>query len=228
MTDQMGNYWLPTKLEEFHSRFPDLRLEVVMENRDLDLFKREADIAVRFGRPTQLDLVVRKSIDYHYGFYASTAYLEKYGHPGTLKDLPSHKLISYDETIFKNASLSRLESIFGESNILQRYSSNAGIISALKQGLSLSVAGCCFADTEQGLEIIMPERFDYAFNAWVVTHADLFKSAGIKAVFYFLIEKLSEDQDFFRCAITWLSLIDQGNILCYWYFSSAHIFSSLV
>ncbi|MFT7459008.1 MAG: DNA-binding transcriptional LysR family regulator [Planctomycetota bacterium] len=197
MTDQMGNYWLPTKLPEFHARYPGLRLEVVVENRTLDLFKREADIAVRFGRPHQLDLVVRKSINYHYGFYASTTYLEKHGRPESLKDLPAHRFISYDETIFRNAALTRLEGIFGESNILQRYTSNSGIISALKQDLGLSVVGCYFADKEPSLERLMPERFDYSFEAWLVTHADLYKSARIKVVFDFIFEKLAEDQEFF-------------------------------
>jgi len=195
MTDQMGNYWLPTKLAEFHNRFPGLRLEVVVENRTLDLFKREADIAVRFGRPQQLDLVVRKSIDYHYGLYASSAYLDKHGRPESLKDLPNHHFISYDETIFSNAALKRLEAMIGENNILQRYTSNSGIISALKQDLGLSAVGCYFADKEPELERLMPETFDYAFNAWVITHADLYKSARIKAVFDFLIEKLAEDAD---------------------------------
>lgn len=195
MTDQMGNYWLPTKMPEFHARFPGLRVEVVVENRNLDLFKREADIAVRFSRPQQLDLVVRKSINYLYGLYASTAYLEKHGRPRTLKDLKNHSFISYDVTIFNNAALKRLEEMIGEKNILQRYTSNSGIISALKQDLGLSAVGCYFADKEPALERLMPERFDYGFNAWVVTHVDLFKSARIKAVFDFLVEKLAEDAD---------------------------------
>ncbi len=193
MTDQMGNYWLPTKLAEFHARFPGLRLEVVVENRTLDLFKREADIAVRFRRPQQLDLVIRKSINYHYGLYASTAYLDKHGRPRTFKDLQNHHFISYDETIFNNAALKRLEGIFGEANILQRYTSNTGVINALKQDFGLSPVGCYFADKEDALERLMPEQLDHAFTAWVVTHADLFKSARIKAVFDFLIEKLAED-----------------------------------
>ena len=197
MTDQMGNSWLPGKLEEFHRRFPGLRLEIVVENRNLDLFKREADIAVRFGRPHQLDLVVRKSINYHYGLYASAEYIEKHGRPNSLKDLPKHRFISYDETIFSNLALKRLESIFGEANILQRYTSNTGIMNSLKHGLGLSVTGCFFAAQEPTLERLMPEHFDYGFDAWVVTHTDLFKNARIKAVFDFLIEKLGEDTDLF-------------------------------
>ncbi|NKB36856.1 MAG: LysR family transcriptional regulator [Gammaproteobacteria bacterium] len=193
MTDQMGNYWLPTKLSEFRQRYPGLRLEIVVENRTLDLFKREADIAVRFSRPQQLDLVVRKSIDYHYGFYASKSYLENHDRPESLKDLKNHSFISYDETIFSNAALKRLENLIGEQNIVQRYTSNSGVINALTQNLGLSVVGCYFADQDERLERLMPTQFDYSFNAWVVTHADLFKSARIKAVFDFLVEKLAED-----------------------------------
>lgn len=197
MTDQMGNYWLPSKLAEFQLRYPGLRLEIVVENRTLDLYRREADIAVRFGRPQQLELVVRKSIAYHYGLYAASAYLDQHGRPRSLKSLAKHQFISYDETIFNNTALKRLESVFGADRIRQRYTSNSGIISALRQGLGVGAVGCYFADREPALERVMPENFNYSFNAWVVTHADLFKSARIKAVYDFLVETLAADTDLF-------------------------------
>ncbi len=112
-----------------------------------------------------------------------------------LKDLANYHFISYDETIFSNAALKRLEALIGEDNIIQRYTSNSGIISALNQDLGLSVVGCYFADKEEALERLMPRTFDHAFNAWVITHADLYKSARIKVVFDFLNEKLAEDAD---------------------------------
>jgi DNA-binding transcriptional LysR family regulator len=197
MTDLMGNYWLPAKLSEFHERFPGLCLEIVVENRNLDLIKREADLAIRMSRPQQLDLVVRKSINIHYGLYASSKYLQRYGRPVKPKDFKQHYFISYDESIFNNAGLKRLEAIFGEAHILQRYTSTAGVLAALKQSLGLGAVGCYFSDKEGDLERIMSEQFDYSFDAWVATHADLYKSARIKAVFNFLIEKLAEDADLF-------------------------------
>lgn len=212
MTDQMGNIWLPGKLSEFHSRHPGLRLEIVVENRTLDLFKREADIAVRFARPQQLDLVVRKSVDFHYGLYASSSYLQQHGRPRSMRDLPDHRFISYDETIFNNAALKKLERVFGERNILQRYTSNTGIVNAVKQSAGLSAVGCFFADAESDFERLMPDVFDYAFNAWVVTHVDLFKSARIKLVFDFLIEKLAEDADKFAGKSAIAASSDQGKM----------------
>jgi DNA-binding transcriptional LysR family regulator len=140
---------------------------------------------------------MRKSINCQYGFYASAEYLDLHGRPSSLKDLPKHRFISYDETIFNNPALKHLEGIFGESNIIERYTTNTGIMNAFKHGLGLSVVGCYFADQEPTLERLMPERFDYGFHAWVITHTDLFKSARIKAVFDFLIEKLAEDASLF-------------------------------
>lgn len=197
MTDLMGNYWLPTRLAEFHQRFPGLRLEIVVENRNLDLVKREADIAIRMSRPQQLDLVVRKSIKFNFGLYASLDYLQTHGWPEKLQDFRHHYFISYDETIFNNAALKRLEAVFGDKHILQRYTSNAGILAALNQHSGLGAIGCYFADKAENLRRIMPEQFDYAFDVWVATHIDLYKSARIKIVFDFLIEKLAEDADLF-------------------------------
>ena len=197
MTDQMGTNWLPSKLTEFHQRFPGLRLEVVVENRTLDLFKREADIAVRFARPQQLDLVVRKSAQFHYGLYASKNYLDSYGRPESMRELAGHHFVSYDETIFNLPALKKLEKLFGEKNILQRYTSNSGVVSAVQQGNGIGAIGCFFADTRDNLERIMPDTFDYSFDAWVVTHVDLFKSARIKTVFNFLVEKITEDSERF-------------------------------
>ena len=70
--------------------------------------------------------------------------------------------------LFSNPALKRLESIFGEANILQRYTSytsNTGIMNSLKRGLALSVISCFFAAQERTLERLMSEHFDYGFDA---------------------------------------------------------------
>ena len=67
-------------------------------------------------------------------------------------------------------------------------------MNALQQDAGIGAIGCFFADTRDNLERIMPSTFDYAFDAWVVTHVDLFKSARIKIVFDFLVEKIEEDK----------------------------------
>lgn len=197
LTDMMGNRWLPGKLAEFYARFPGLRLEIVVENRTLDLIKREADVAVRFARPQQLDLVTRRAIPVRYGLYAASDYLAEYGRPAHVRDLRQHYFVSYDESIFSNASLKRLEKLFGPERVLYRSTSNEGVLAAIKEGVGLGLAACYFAEQGHGLERLMATKLDHAFEAWVVTHEDLYQNARIRIVFDFLIEKLLEDAALF-------------------------------
>jgi DNA-binding transcriptional LysR family regulator len=196
-TDMMGNVWLPSKLPEFYQRYPNMRLEILIDNRNLDLIRREADLAIRFARPQQLDLVTRKSIDFYYGLYASKDYLKKNGYPQSFRDLKQHYFVSYDETIFQISHLKRVEKLVGRNQILHRSSSVSGVLEAIKQGVGIGITGCYFSDMENTLERIFPSRFNVSFTAWLVTHADLYKSARIKAVFDFLYEKLEEESILF-------------------------------
>ena len=197
LTDMMGSRWLPARLPEFYRRYPGLRLEVAVDNRSLDLVRREADIAVRFARPRQLDLVARRSVRFHYGLYAAGDYLDRFGRPQHMRDFKQHFFVSYDEAVHRNATLKRLEKLIGLERILHRSSSNAGVLAAMKEGVGLGIAACYFADQEPQLERLLARQFDYSFEIWVVTHVDIYKSARIKAVFDFLIEYLDKDADLF-------------------------------
>ncbi len=198
MTDMMGNHWLPEKLPEFYRRFPGLRLEVVVENRYLDLIRREADIAIRFGRPEQLDLVIRRSVDVYYGLYASQGYLEKSGTPKNIRDLRTHFFVSYDETVFQIRKLKRVEKMVGYDRILNRSTTLEGVFQTVRKGVGIGITGCYFSDKDPQLVRVLADRFNVAFPVWVVTHAELFKSARIKAVYNFIVEKLEEDAGPFK------------------------------
>lgn len=198
LTDMLGVKWLPSKLPEFYGRFPGLRLELVVENRTLDLIKREADIAIRFARPKQLDLVTRRTVDFHYGLYASHGYIGQHGQPGNIRDFKQHYFVSYDETVFQIPQLKRLEKMVGGHRIVYRSTSISGILAAVEEGIGIGITSCYISDTRTGLQRLQPDRFDFSFTAWVTTHADLFKSTRIKSVFDFLVEKLEEDKLLFR------------------------------
>lgn len=193
LTDQMGHRWLPGLLPELQRRYPGLRIEAAVDQRTLDLVRREADIAVRFSRPQQLDLVARRVASYHYGLYAARDYLERRGRPRTVRDLRGHDFVSYDESIIRYAELQKIERLFGPDRVVHRASGGLGVLAAVGSGLGLGICGCYFADAEPGLQRLLTERFDFPFDTWVVTHADIYRSARIRAVFDFLVEHLEGD-----------------------------------
>ena len=81
LIEDLGIQWIPQKLNEFHKEFPQLAIEVNIDNRNVDLLRREADIAIRLARPEQADLICRKAGMLHFGLYASQSYLDEYGIP---------------------------------------------------------------------------------------------------------------------------------------------------
>ena len=74
---------------------PEMEIELVFDDKELDLSTRQADIGIWARRPKKLNYIQKKLIDIHYHIYGSTKYLEQYGHPKTVSELNKHKFISY-------------------------------------------------------------------------------------------------------------------------------------
>ena len=74
---------------------PEIEIELIFDDKELDLSTRQADIGIWMRRPKQLNYIQKKLIDINYHIYGSAKYLEQYGHPKNLSDLNKHKFISY-------------------------------------------------------------------------------------------------------------------------------------
>ena len=90
-----GTTWLTPRIKEFMSLHPEIEVELIFDDKELDLSTRQADIGIFMRRPKQLNYIQKKLIDLHYHIYGSTKYLEKYGHPKSVRDLDKHKFITY-------------------------------------------------------------------------------------------------------------------------------------
>ena len=90
-----GTHWLTPRIEEFMRLNPEVEIELIFEDKELDLSTRQADIGIFMRRPKQLNYIQKKLIDLNYHIYGSPKYLEKYGYPKTINDLNKHKFISF-------------------------------------------------------------------------------------------------------------------------------------
>ena len=93
----LGSTWLATRVNEFLDLYPGISLELNLQDGDLDIGMREADVAIRLRAPTQPDLIQRKLFTVHFRVYASTSYVDRYGRPRSLEDLDNHRLIVFGE-----------------------------------------------------------------------------------------------------------------------------------
>ena len=92
-TVAFGSVWLTPRIKEFNDHYPEIALSLVLDDSELDLGMREADVAIRMVPPRQPNLVQRHLITLHYHIYATPAYLRKHGMPKTPSDLDAHQII---------------------------------------------------------------------------------------------------------------------------------------
>jgi DNA-binding transcriptional LysR family regulator len=94
----IGTGWLTPRLGQFLDLYPEIRIQLIMTDEELDLGMREADVALRLRAPQQPDLIRRRLFTVHYHLYASPEYLKHHGQPRSLDDLEGHRLLSYAVT----------------------------------------------------------------------------------------------------------------------------------
>lgn len=88
-----GTLWLVPRLPRLYAKYPDLKIDLILEERVLDLPMREADVAIRMKEPAQSDLIRRRLLNIRMRLYATQQYLAQAGTPRNFDDLTRHRLI---------------------------------------------------------------------------------------------------------------------------------------
>ncbi len=107
----IGSTWLASRISEFVKLYPTIQVEIRLNDAELDLAMREADVAIRMHRPVQSEMIQRKLFTMHFHIYASKAYLDENGTPQTIDDLDQHQMVTFGEPV---------PSYLGDINFLER------------------------------------------------------------------------------------------------------------
>ena len=94
-----GSIWLSPILKEFHELFPDIDITLMVDDRELDLAMREADVAIRMYPSKHPDLIQFPLAQLKNSIFASNDYLRDHGIPETIADLQHHRLIGYPKNM---------------------------------------------------------------------------------------------------------------------------------
>ncbi len=92
-TTGFGTMWLAPRLSKLYEKYPDLKIELMLEERVLDLPMREADVAIRMKEPSQADLIRKRLMNIRMRLYATREYLETHAPLETVEDIGQHRLI---------------------------------------------------------------------------------------------------------------------------------------
>jgi DNA-binding transcriptional LysR family regulator len=92
-TTGFGTLWLAPRLAKLYAKYPSLKIDLMLEERVMDLPMREADVAIRMKEPTQADLIRKRLMQIRMRLYATPEYLAAQGMPETMDDFARHRLI---------------------------------------------------------------------------------------------------------------------------------------
>lgn len=171
---------LTDELARFRAHHPGILVELIIENRQLDLSRREADVAIRATRPSEGDLFGRKLADAAWAVYGAEAYVAQWGTPAEPADLARHALIGWADAAPVKAA-AWLAAIAPADAIVYRSSSLINQLVAAKGGIGLGVLPCYLADPEPELQRVLPPIPELTRELWLITHNDLRRTARVRA-----------------------------------------------
>ena len=95
-SEVMAHHVLPQIIAQMRETEPNIQIELVPSDSSENLLFREADIAVRMYRSTQLDVITKQIGTVEMGIFAAKKYLAKHGTPERIEDLLNHTIVGYD------------------------------------------------------------------------------------------------------------------------------------
>jgi len=192
-----GTTWLTPRIKEFMDINPEIEVELIFDDRELDLSTRQADVAIRMRRPKQLNLIQKKFVDFNYHIYGSNEYLEKNGYPKILKDLDKHKFITYGKgapsPVYNPDWVLKLGAKEGKKRkSVMKVNSVYGLLLAVQSGVGLAALPDYITHNIPNLTKVLPEESGKPTETHFVYPASLKTNARLMAFRNFIFSKVSE------------------------------------
>lgn len=186
----VGAEVLPPMLGELQKRHPALQFELALTNKNEDLVRRDADLAVRMTQPTQEGLVRQRAGRIELGLFATRAYLDAHPAPTKLRALTDgHALIGADRGRGIVDALAAAGLSTTPRDFALRTDNDLAALAALRAGLGIGVCQVPLSARPVALVRVLPS-LAFHLDAWVVTHADLRAVRRVRLVFDHLVARL--------------------------------------
>ncbi len=190
----LGSTWLTDRLHRFVELYPDISLQLILENEELDLSMRQADVAIRLQQPTQPDLIQRRLFTVHFHIYAAPDYLERFGEPKTLEELDQHRIVSFGVPVPQYLRHLNWLEMAGRNRGAPRrpvvlINNVFALRRAVRNGIGIGTLPDYMVEKEPRLVKILPQAEAPSFETYFVYPSELRNSARIEAFRDFLLDQ---------------------------------------
>jgi len=175
---------------ELRTKHPRITVELLTGNAQLDLTRREADIAVRFSPTREGNLVCRRVATAVWAPFASRAYVEARGGLPESGELAGHDVIGFNAGLANVPGAVWIEEHGAGANVVLRSDSIPAACNAAVAGLGIAVIPLFAGDPEPQLVRLLP-RIVQSRPGYLVVHPDLARVARIRVVLAFLVERFA-------------------------------------
>jgi DNA-binding transcriptional LysR family regulator len=198
-TIAFGTLWLTPRVREFVELYPDIQLSLILDDGELDLAMRQADIAIRMMPPRQPELIQRHLVGMHYHLYAAPEYLQRCGIPQSVDDLDRHSLVVYGEDVRLpvpniNWLLDIGRAAGNPRKPVLKVNSVYGIFRAVQSGLGIAALPDYLSRDAEKLVEVLPDLRGPSFDAYFVYPEELRHSKRIAVFRDFLIRKIQDGE----------------------------------
>ena len=192
-----GTTWLTPRIQEFMQLNPEIEIELIFDDKELDLSTRQADIGIFMRRPKQLNYIQKKLIDINYHIYGSPKYLEKHGYPKTINDLSKHKFISFGRgapsPVFNPEWALKLGMKENKTmKTVMKVNSVYGLLLAVQSGVGLAALPDYLTIKQPNIIKVLPNVKGPITEAHFVYPQSMKNVARVQAFRNFLYSKISE------------------------------------
>jgi DNA-binding transcriptional LysR family regulator len=190
----LGSTWLTERVQEFLDHYPDVRLHLILDDGELDLNMRQADVAIRLRQPVQPDLIQRRLFTVHYHVFASPAYVAKYGEPKTVADLDKHRIVTFGVPVPPGIRDVNWLEVAGRSvddprEPALKINNIYAIKKAVERGAGVAILPDYMIEPDSPLVRLLPDADVPTFDTFFTYPAELKNSARVHVFRDFLLSK---------------------------------------
>ncbi|HEV2538705.1 MAG TPA: LysR family transcriptional regulator [Frateuria sp.] len=169
-----GSHFLVPKLAAVRSQWQNIDLQVIGESRDANLFRSEADLAIRLLRPTAPGLTARRLGELGYGAYAAHGY--------TSRPAGEWEFLGYDDRLRHVPQQRWIEQVAGDRPFVLRSNDLAALAQAARAGLGIAALPHFLAAGDATLALLSTAECPAPRPLWLVMHPDVKRSPRVRRV----------------------------------------------
>jgi DNA-binding transcriptional LysR family regulator len=180
-SETLSHSALPRLFATFRESHPGIELILNIDNRVLDLGRREADVALRTRRPSQGDLFGRRLAGIAWAFYGGASTRRSLKREGSRLDFSRHDVIGWDHTEARIVASAWIEAQVPASQLVYRSNSLVNQLMAVRAGVGIALLPCYLADPVPEVRRLTAALPELEGELWIVTHKDLKETARVRA-----------------------------------------------